>query len=76
MTDLPLLGQRIRHFRTKAKLTLDDVASQVGLAGSQLSLFENGRREPRLSQLDSIAAALGISSSDLLVREAPSERAS
>ena len=75
MTDLPLLGQRIRHFRTVANLTLDDVAAQVGLAGSQLSLFENGRREPRLSQLDAIAAAVGVTTADLLRQEAPSERA-
>ena len=75
MTDLPLLGQRIRHFRTVANLTLDDVAAQVGLAGSQLSLFENGRREPRLSQLDAIAAAVGVTTADLLKQEAPSERA-
>jgi len=60
MTDLATLGQRIRHYRSAAGLTLDQLGVQVGIAGSQLSLMENGRREPRLSLLQSISASLGI----------------
>ncbi|HNP15232.1 MAG TPA: helix-turn-helix transcriptional regulator, partial [Terrimesophilobacter sp.] len=55
MTDLATLGQRIRHFRSVAGLTLEQLGNEVGIAGSQLSLMENGRREPRLSLLQSIA---------------------
>ena len=56
--DLATLGQRIRHFRGERGLTLDQLGEAVGLAGSQLSLIENGKREPKLSTLDALAGAL------------------
>jgi predicted transcriptional regulator/transcriptional regulator with XRE-family HTH domain len=75
MTDLATLGQRIRHFRGAAGKTLDQLGVEVGIAGSQLSLMENGRREPRLSLLQSLAAALGVQVSDLLEEKPPTPRA-
>jgi transcriptional regulator with XRE-family HTH domain/predicted transcriptional regulator len=75
MQDLATLGHRIRHFRGAAGLTLDQLGTRVGVAGSQLSLIENGRREPRLSLIGSIATELGISVSELLDDAPPSERA-
>jgi XRE family transcriptional regulator, fatty acid utilization regulator len=73
--DALLVGRHLRARRRAAGLTLDDLAGRVGLVPSQLSMFENGRREPRLSQLSVIAAALGASVTDLLVDEAPDARA-
>jgi predicted transcriptional regulator/DNA-binding XRE family transcriptional regulator len=75
MKDLATLGQRIRHYRTEAGLTLDGLGAIVGVAGSQLSLIENGRREPRLSLLSSIAVAVGCEVSDLLMDAPPTKRA-
>ncbi|MEX1079316.1 MAG: helix-turn-helix domain-containing protein [Homoserinimonas sp.] len=75
MTDLATLGQRIRHFRTGAGLTLDQLGARVGIAGSQLSLMENGRREPRLSLLQTIAGSLNVPVSELLSDEPPTQRA-
>ena len=75
MNDLVTLGQRIRHFRTRAGLTLDQLGEKIGIAGSQLSLMENGRREPRLTLLSSIGAAVGVQLSDLLDEAPPSKRA-
>jgi transcriptional regulator with XRE-family HTH domain len=75
MKDLATLGHRIRHFRGEAGLTLDQLGTAVGIAGSQLSLIENGRREPRLSLIGEIAAALRVSVSELLDDAPPSERA-
>lgn len=75
MNDLATLGQRIRHFRTAAGLTLDQLGERVGIAGSQLSLMENGRREPRLSLLSSIADVVGVQVADLLDSTPPSRRA-
>ena len=40
--DLATLGHRIRHFRGERGMTLDQLGDAVGLAGSQLSLIENG----------------------------------
>ncbi len=75
VNDLATLGQRMRHFRTEAGLTLDQLGADVGVAASQLSLMENGKREPRLSLLGTIAERLAIPVSELLEPTAPSERA-
>ncbi len=69
-----LLGKRIRHFRTRAGLTLDALGERVGVVASQLSLIENGRREPRLSLLQSIARELGVDPAELLSPVAPDHR--
>ncbi|WIM93699.1 helix-turn-helix domain-containing protein [Actinoplanes oblitus] len=73
--DLVTLGQRLRHLRRTRGLTLDQLSEAVGRAPSQLSLIENGKREPKLSLLQAIAAALGVPMQDLLRTEAPSRRA-
>lgn len=75
MTDVVTLGRRIRHFRTEAGLTLDELSARTGTAASQWSLIENGKREPRLSLLSDAATALGVPVQDLLAQEPPSERA-
>jgi len=75
MNDLATLGQRIRHFRTAAGLTLDQLGDRVGIAGSQLSLMENGKREPRISLLSAIAGVVGIQLAELLDEAPPSPRA-
>ncbi|BDZ65717.1 helix-turn-helix domain-containing protein [Agromyces mangrovi Wang et al. 2018] len=74
-TDLTTLGQRIRHFRGERGLTLDQLGEQVGIAGSQLSLIENGKREPKLSVLHALSAALGVELAELLSPEPPNPRA-
>ena len=73
--DLVLFGQRLRHIRRSKGLTLAELGDRVGRAPSVLSLLENGRREPKLSQIESLAKALGVSSQELMRREAPSRRA-
>jgi predicted transcriptional regulator/DNA-binding XRE family transcriptional regulator len=75
MQDFVTLGQRIRHYRIESGLTLDQLGTTIGIAGSQLSLLENGKREPKLSHLSAIAGALSISVNDLLDESPPSKRA-
>ncbi|MGV8846174.1 helix-turn-helix domain-containing protein [Tessaracoccus sp.] len=75
MADLSTLGHRIRHFRTIAGMTLEQLGEITGTAPSQLSMVENGHREPRLSLLNAIASALDVSASDLLDAAPPSPRA-
>ncbi|MPV36808.1 helix-turn-helix domain-containing protein [Georgenia subflava] len=73
-TDPLVLGRRIRHARTARGLTLRRLAEAVGSTTSQLSLVENGRREPRLSLLTSLAEALGTTAGELLSPEPPPDR--
>ncbi|WOF23757.1 XRE family transcriptional regulator [Microbacterium betulae] len=73
--ELKTLGHRIRHHRIRNGLTLDDLGAIVGVAGSQLSLIENGKREPKLSLLQAIADAVSTSVTDLISGEPPNRRA-
>ena len=73
--DALTLGRRIRDLRTARKMTLEALATAVDRAPSQVSMIENGKREPRLSMLRTIALALGTSVDNLLKTDAPSERA-
>ena len=73
--DLVTLGRRIRHARKSKGLTLGALAADVGRAPSLLSQIENGKREPRLTLLRAMAAALDVDVADLMRAEAPSHRA-
>ncbi|WP_286219343.1 XRE family transcriptional regulator [Paraoerskovia sediminicola] len=72
--DALVVGRRIRHLRTRRGMTLEALATAIGRAPSQVSTIENGRREPKFSQLRQIAQALDASVEDLLSPEPPSRR--
>ncbi len=74
-TDLLTIGRRLRHLRRAKGLTLDEMGSRTGISGSAISLIENGKREPKLSLLTSLAAALDTDLADVLARKAPTRRA-
>ena len=73
--DALTIGRRLRHVRQEAERTLGDVAGAIGMSPSALSLIENGKREPRLSVLTSLAEALDVPLADLLATAPPSRRA-
>ena len=49
------VSDRLRYAREKANLTLTDVKNSTAIGESSLSDFENGKREPKLSQLQLLA---------------------
>ena len=69
------IGRRIRQLRTARGMTLDDLATAVGRAPSQLSMIETGKREPKLTLLRAIAKTLGATVDQLLEAEPLDERA-
>src|SRR4051794_9191567 len=73
-TDALTIGRRIRQLRTQRGLTLEELAAAVDRAPSQLSMIENGRREPKLTLLQAIARALGSTLDALLESEPLDER--
>jgi transcriptional regulator with XRE-family HTH domain len=73
--DLATFGQRLRHHRLARGLTLAALGQRVGRAPSALSALENGRREPKLSLLRSLAEALDVSTDELLASQPPNRRA-
>jgi predicted transcriptional regulator/transcriptional regulator with XRE-family HTH domain len=73
--DLATFGQRLKHVRRTRGLTLAELGEKVGRAPSVLSLIENGRREPRLSLVEQLAAALSVPVQELLKKQPPNRRA-
>jgi predicted transcriptional regulator/transcriptional regulator with XRE-family HTH domain len=73
--DLNTFGQRLRHARRAKGLTLAELGARVGRAPSALSLLENGRREPKLSLIESLAGALSVPPEELMRRQPPNRRA-
>src|SRR6478752_4768812 len=60
------IGRRIRQLRAERGMRLEELAGAVDRAPSQLSMIENGKREPKLTLLQAIARALGTSLDGLL----------
>ena len=58
--------RRLREIRTERGLTLQQVATQANLDVSTLSRLESGKRRLALDHLPGLAAALGVTTDDLL----------
>lgn len=52
--------------RTKAGISQEKVAAELGVTGAAVSLWENGKTQPRASLLVKIAALYGCTVDDLL----------
>lgn len=58
--------RRLRELRGRHGLTLEDVASRAGIDSSTLSRLESGKRRLALDHLPRLAAALSVSTDELL----------
>ncbi|WP_434809897.1 helix-turn-helix domain-containing protein [Microbacterium sp. bgisy189] len=72
--DALTIGRRIRQLRTTRGMTLDELATAVERAPSQLSMIETGKREPKLTLLRTIAKALDTTIDALLEAQPLDER--
>lgn len=63
-------GLKIRHARKRSGLTLERLSSISAIGVSSLSEFENGKRQPSLSQLQALSSALNRSV-DFFLSDAP-----
>jgi len=54
------LGQRLRHLRRVAGLTIDQVAGQIGVTKGYLSKIETGLSDPSVAVLGRLAEAFGV----------------
>ena len=74
MIDPLVFGHRVRHYRKRAGMTLDDLGAEVGRPAPYLSLLETGKKEPKLGLINDLSAALGVEVSELLAAEPPTHR--
>lgn len=66
------IGHRIKSRRSALKLTLQEVASSVGVAPSTIQRYENGTiSQYKLPVLESIAKALNVNPVWLVKKNAP-----
>jgi transcriptional regulator with XRE-family HTH domain/quercetin dioxygenase-like cupin family protein len=59
------LGARLRDVRLKSGMSLREVARQLGVSPSFISQMENGKSQPSVATLYSMAQLLGVSIDDL-----------
>ncbi len=55
------IGERIKFFRERAKLTQDELGKRVGVTGVAIMRYEKGTRQPLIEQIVMIATELGVS---------------
>jgi transcriptional regulator with XRE-family HTH domain len=63
------IGKRIRFLRKERRITLEQLAEQIGLSKGYLSKVEKSGKSPPVSTLGLIAHALGVTISSLLGEE-------
>ena len=73
--NISILGHRIRHYRKLKDLTLNALSALVNKPVPYLSQLENGRIEPKIGLLGTIADALGVTVGELVDPEPPNRRA-
>lgn len=65
------LGPRLREARLRARLSLRAAARELGVSPSFVSQMENGKSQPSVATLYSLAQLLGVSVDELFAAEAP-----
>ncbi len=64
------IGARIAFWREQKQLSLRALAAKSGLYASQLHRFEHDAQDPRATELEAIAKALGLSMAEFYEAEA------
>lgn len=59
-------GQRLKDARERRLLTLRELAELSGVSAANLSRIENGKQEPEIRTVKTLAAALRIDVSELI----------
>lgn len=60
------LGANLRDARKKLELTQEDVAERSGVHATEVSRIEAGKRDPKVSTLERLAAAVELPPGRLL----------
>ncbi|WP_312807019.1 helix-turn-helix transcriptional regulator [Comamonas sp.] len=68
LPELIALGAAIKQVRSERKMSQEELAHQAGIDRSYASSIERGRQNPGIVLILQLAAALGISASELMER--------
>lgn len=61
-----LLARNLKAVRTAAGLFQEELGARVGLHRTEVTLFERGKRDPRLGTIVKLAGGLGVEPDELL----------
>lgn len=61
-----MISQRIRQLRLSKGLTLQDIATELGVTRASVSKWEGGHARPEISRLEQLARVLNVSTPYLL----------
>lgn len=64
--DLALFAANVKDARTQAGMTQEDVSAASGIHVTEVSRIERGLRDPRVSTMLRLAAALHVQASTLV----------
>ncbi len=67
------MGKRIAYLRHKKGLTQAALGKRLGLSASAIGMYEQGRREPAIGTLISLAREFGVTTDYLLTGSIPKE---
>lgn len=70
-----LFGRNLRVARLKQAMTLDDVASAIGMTNQYVSKVERGRTNLTLSTMKKLSTAVNLDPGDMLKPSTPDKKA-
>ena len=65
------MGTRLKEWRTRRALSQQELADMAGTTKANISRIEHGLQIPRPATVRRLAAALGITTDELITWEAP-----
>lgn len=68
------VGENIKRFRKKGEMTQQELAKKSKISRSYLADVENGRYNPSINTLTSIASALNVEVSELMGEDSSKHR--
>ena len=63
-----VFGRVLRQFRNNSSFSQEKLSQESGLDRTYISLLERGLRQPTLTTLLKLGAALGVSTADLVAK--------
>lgn len=63
------IAENIKRLRENKSMTQEDLAAELGITASAVSLWESGKRSMNVKQADKLAQALGVTLNDLMREE-------
>ena len=64
--DYIIVGKRIKLFRSKKRLTQEELAFQIGSSAAYISNIESGKKKPSLQKLVQISEVLDVTINDFI----------